>query len=98
MLAGVVDYVAEMISKTLLGVEAGKLAFFVNVASVATVLTLALLLIEPLGVEGACLALLVGSLVRMVGAAVSMAWLVGRDKSRIVHGRRSDDREASEPG
>ena len=98
MLAGVVDYVAEMISKTLLGVEAGKLAFFVNVASVATVLTLALLLIEPLGVEGACLALLAGSLVRMVCAAVSMAWLVGRDKSRVVHGRRSDDREASEPG
>jgi O-antigen/teichoic acid export membrane protein len=96
MLAGVFDYVAEMISKTLLGIQAGKLAFLVNVVSVATVLALALLLIGPLGVVGAGLALLVASLVRAVGAAASMAWLVGRDKSR-GGGRRNDDREASRP-
>lgn len=94
MLAGVLDYVAEMISKTLLGVQAGKLAFFVNVAAAATVLALALLLIGPLGVVGACLALLAASLVRMVCAAASMAWLVRLDKSRAIKEGRSDDREA----
>ena len=33
--AGVLDYIAEMISKTLLGVEAGRLASLVNVVAVA---------------------------------------------------------------
>ena len=32
--AGVLDYIAEMISKTLLGVQAGRLAFVVNVVAV----------------------------------------------------------------
>jgi O-antigen/teichoic acid export membrane protein len=98
MVAGVLDYVAEMISKTLLGVQAGKPAFLVNVASVVTALALAVLLIGPLGVTGACLALVAASLVRMVGAAISMAWLIRRDESRsAVDGDRPIGRGASGP-
>ena len=81
-LAGVLDYIAEMISKTLLGVQAGKLAFVVNVVAAVAALALALALIGPLGVFGACVALLIANSVRMIGAMTAIAWLITREKAR----------------
>jgi O-antigen/teichoic acid export membrane protein len=80
--AGVVDYVAEMISKTLLGVQAGRLASVVNFISVAAAAVLAFALIPQLGVFGACLALLIANLVRATGAVIAISWLIAREKSR----------------
>jgi O-antigen/teichoic acid export membrane protein len=91
MVAGVLDYVAEMISKTLLGVQSGKLAFLINVISVLAALGLALVLIEPLGVLGACLALLAANLVRVVSAVISMIWLIGHDRLRKKAGEQLAD-------
>ena len=71
-----------MISKTLLGVQAGRLAFVVNVAAVMAALALALTLIGPLGVFGACLALLIANSVRMMGAMTAIAWLITREKAK----------------
>ena len=82
VVAGVLDYIAEMISKTLLGVEAGKLAFVVNVVAVVVALVLALALIRPMGVLGACLALLIANLVRAIGAVVAIAWLIACERAR----------------
>jgi O-antigen/teichoic acid export membrane protein len=82
MVAGVLDYLAEMTSKTLLGVQSGRLAFLVNVISVAVALAAALAFIPPLGVLGACLALLLANLVRAAGAAISIVWLIGQEKFR----------------
>jgi O-antigen/teichoic acid export membrane protein len=91
MVAGVLDYVAEMISKTLLGVQSGKLAFLINVISVLAALGLALVFIEPLGVLGACLALLAANLVRVVSAVISMIWLIGHDRLRKKAGEQLAD-------
>ena len=82
VVAGVFDYIAEMISKTLLGVQSGKLAFVVNVVAVAVALVLALTLIGPMGVLGACLALLIANLVRAVGAVTAITWLIAREKAK----------------
>lgn len=81
-IAGVLDYIAEMTSKTLLGVQAGKLAFVVNVVAVMAALALAVTLIGPLGVFGACLALLISNLVRVIGAVTAIAWLVTRERAK----------------
>jgi O-antigen/teichoic acid export membrane protein len=78
----VLDYIAEMISKTLLGVRAGRLASAVNVVSVVVAAVLAFMLIGPLGVLGACLALLIANLVRAIGAVIAIAWLIADEKSR----------------
>ena len=80
--AGVLDYIAEMISKTLLGVQAGRLASVVNVVAVGVAAVLAFALIGTLGVLGACLALLVANLVRATGAVIAIAWLIAEEKSR----------------
>src|SRR5260370_33894392 len=80
--AGVLDYIAEMISKTLLGVQSGKLAFVVNVVAAAAALALALAFIGPLGVFGACLALLIANVVRLSGATTAIAWLITREKAK----------------
>ena len=80
--AGVVDYIAEMISKTLLGVQAGRLASVVNVVAVGVAAMLAFALIRTQGVLGACLALLIANLVRASGAAIAIAWLIADEKSR----------------
>jgi hypothetical protein len=87
-LAGVLDYIAEMISKTLLGVQAGKLAFVVNVVAAVAALALALALIGPLGVFGACVALLIANSVRMIGATTAIAWLISREKAKAQVGSR----------
>jgi O-antigen/teichoic acid export membrane protein len=80
--AGVLDYIAEMISKTLLGVQAGRLASVVNVVAVAAAAVLAFALIGPLGVLGACLALLIANLVRAIGAVIAITWLIADEKAR----------------
>jgi O-antigen/teichoic acid export membrane protein len=80
--AGVLEYIAEMISKTLLGVEAGRLASLVNVVAVGVVAVLAFALIGPFGVFGACLALLIANLVRAISAMIAIAWLTAGERSR----------------
>jgi len=79
--AGVLDYVAEMISKTLLGVEAGRLASAVNVVAFAVAAALAYALIDPLGVLGACLALVIANLVRMAGGVIVITMLISSERS-----------------
>ena len=81
-IAGVLEYIAEMISKTLLGVQAGKLAFLVNVVAAAVALVLALVLVGPMGVFGACVALLMANLVRVIGAVAAIGWLITRERAR----------------
>ena len=81
--AGVLDYIAEMISKTLLGVQAGRLASLVNVVAVVAAAVLAFVLIGPFGVFGACLALLIANLVRATGAVIAIAWLIANERSRV---------------
>ena len=80
--AGMLDYVAEMISKTLLGVEAGKLASLVNILAVAAAAVLAFALIGRLGVFGACLALLITNLVRATSAVIAIVWLIADERTR----------------
>jgi O-antigen/teichoic acid export membrane protein len=82
VVAYVLDYIAEMISKTLLGVEAGRFAFLVNIVAFIAAGLLAFALIGPLGVLGACLALVIASLVRATSAVIAIAWLIAREKSR----------------
>ena len=82
VIAGVLDYIAEMISKTLLGVEAGRLASLVNVVAVGAAAVLAFALIGPLGVFGACLALLIANLVRATGGLIAISWLIAKERSR----------------
>ncbi len=82
-IAGVADYIAEASSKTLLGVQAGRLASLVNVVAVAAAAVLAFVLIGRLGVFGACLGLLITSLVRAAGGVIAIAWLIARERSRV---------------
>ena len=82
--AGVLDYIADAANKTLLGVEAGRLASLVNVVAVAAAAVLAFALIGPLGVFGACLGLLIANLVRATGAVLAIAWLIADEKSRVL--------------
>ena len=82
VVAGVLDYIAEMISTTLLGVQSGRLAFLVNFVAAVAALGLALALIGPLGVLGACLALLIANLVRVIGAVIAIGWLITSEKAR----------------
>jgi O-antigen/teichoic acid export membrane protein len=82
VVAGILDYIAEMISKTLLGIQSGRLAFLVNVVAAVAALGLALALIGPLGVFGACLALLIANLMRVIGAVIAIGWLIASEKAR----------------
>jgi O-antigen/teichoic acid export membrane protein len=75
------DYIAEMLSNTLLGVRAGRLASLVNLVGFAAA-AVALPLILPFGVVGACLALLIANLVRIVAAWTAMKWLIANEGSR----------------
>jgi O-antigen/teichoic acid export membrane protein len=81
-IAGMLDYIAEMISKTLLGVEAGRAASAVNVLAVGVAAGLAFALIGPMGVVGACLSLVIANLVRMIGGAIAIRMLIGSARSR----------------
>lgn len=83
VIAGVLDYIAEMISKTLLGVQAGRLASLVNVTAVGAAAVLAFVLIGPFGVFGACLALLIANLIRAIGAVIAITWLIAKERSRV---------------
>jgi len=82
--AGVLDYIAEMISKTLLGIQAGRLASLVNVVAVGAAAVLAFALIGRLGVFGAYLSLLIANLVRAAGAVIAIAWLIADERSRAT--------------
>ena len=79
---GVFDYIAGMVCITLLGVQAGRLASGVNVVAVGTLAVLAVPLIGQLGVLGACVALLIANLVRAIGGAIALTWLIVHEKSR----------------
>jgi O-antigen/teichoic acid export membrane protein len=81
-LAGVLDYVAEMISKTLLGVQAGRVAFTVNALAVGVAAVLAFALVGQFGVLGACFALLIANLVRMIGGVIAITILIASERSR----------------
>ena len=76
------DYIAEMISKTLLGVEAGRLASLVNVAAVGVAAVLAFALIGRWACSARASALLIANLVRAIGAVIAIAWLIADEKSR----------------
>jgi O-antigen/teichoic acid export membrane protein len=80
--AGVIDYIAEMASKTLLGMQAGRMAFLINAVACIAALVLGLALIGPLGVVGACCALLLANLVRSVGGMVAIAWLIAQEREK----------------
>jgi O-antigen/teichoic acid export membrane protein len=80
--ANMLDYIAEMISKTLLGIQAGRLASAVNAVALGALAALAFALIGQFGVLGACVALLISNLVRAIGAAIAVAWLISHEKSR----------------
>lgn len=80
--AGVLDYVAEMISKTLLGVQAGRLAFVVNVVAFGVAAVLAFGLVGTLGVFGACLAMLLANLVRVAGGVIAIVRLITGETAR----------------
>ena len=75
-----IDYVAEMLNKTLLGVKSGKLAVFMNTASVATSFASFPLLVK-FGASGACLGLVLANAVRLVTAWIAIKWLIAREKS-----------------
>jgi O-antigen/teichoic acid export membrane protein len=80
--ANVVDYVAEMTSKILLGAQGGWLASMLNIVSIGAAAVLAFALIGPLGVIGACVALLIANIVRAIGALIAIVWLIVDQKSR----------------
>jgi O-antigen/teichoic acid export membrane protein len=80
-IAGVLDYIADAAIKTLLGVQAGRLASLCNAAGVVSAAVLAFPLISHLGVEGACLGLLIANLFRATGAMLAIIWLVAQEKS-----------------
>lgn len=91
VIAWAADYVAEMVGKTLLGVEAGRLASLVNLASLATAV-IALPLIVAFGVVGACLALAGANVVRLIAAWMAMSWLItnvqSQDEVALERGKR----------
>jgi O-antigen/teichoic acid export membrane protein len=82
--SGVLDYIADVANKTLLGVKAGRLASLPSIAAFAAAAVLAFALIGPLGVFGACLGLLIANLVRATGAVLAIAWLIAEEKSRMA--------------
>jgi O-antigen/teichoic acid export membrane protein len=82
-ISGVLDYIADVANKTLLGVKAGRLASLASVAAFAVAAVLAFALVPSWGVAGACVGLLLANLVRAVGAVLAIAWLIAEEKSRI---------------
>jgi O-antigen/teichoic acid export membrane protein len=81
--AGVLDYVADAATKTLFGVQAGRLASLVNAVGAAAAVVLAFTLIGHLGMVGACLGLLIANLVRAIGAVLAIAWLIAEERTRV---------------
>jgi O-antigen/teichoic acid export membrane protein len=78
IVAGAAEYIGEMISKTLLGVGAGRLAALITVLGLASaVLTLPLII--PFGVVGAALALAIANVVRLIVAWSAMRWLITKE-------------------
>jgi O-antigen/teichoic acid export membrane protein len=94
-LSSLLDYLAEVMSKTLLGVQAGKQAFFVNVTAVLVALALAVAFLGTYGVLGACASLVVANLVRVAGGALALSWLIRREKTDGRRGAAEDRAPAS---
>lgn len=88
VIAGVLDYTAEMIGKTLLGIRSGRLALLINGTAVAVAFGLGVPLVMAEGVLGACLALAAANLVRAVGAVIALLWRMAQqtriDAVRVV--------------
>jgi O-antigen/teichoic acid export membrane protein len=81
--AGLLEFITDVATKILLGVQAGRLASLCNAAGVVSAAVLAFALIGRWGVVGACLGLLITNLVRAIGAVLAIAWLIAEEKSRI---------------
>ena len=78
VVAGLAEYVGEMIGKVLLGIDAVRLATLVVVlGSAVTVLTLPLIVL--LGVVGAALAFAIANLIRLVAAWLALRWLIAKE-------------------
>jgi O-antigen/teichoic acid export membrane protein len=88
--AGVLEFITDVATKILLGVQAGRLASLVNAAGAATAAVLAFALIGRLGLVGACLGFLITNLVRAIGAVLAIVWLIAEEKSRIPGVAASD--------
>ncbi|MBS0524149.1 MAG: hypothetical protein JSS04_10990 [Proteobacteria bacterium] len=82
VVAGVLDYIAEVVGLTLLGVNSGKLAFAVNLMALLAALVLAAAFIGPLGILGACVALVGANLVRVIAGLIAIVWRIDRESSR----------------
>jgi O-antigen/teichoic acid export membrane protein len=78
VIAVAMEYVGEMIGKTLLGVGSGRLASLVIALGLATAV-LTLPLIMWFGVVGAALALAITNLIRLVIAWAALRWLISRE-------------------
>lgn len=74
------EYLGEMIAKTLLGAELGRLAFLTN-ATGAVAAFVAVPLIIPFGVLGACMAMAAANVVRLVCAWLILSWQLASEKS-----------------
>jgi len=71
------EYVGEMIAKTMLGADLGGSAFLVN-STGAIAAIIAVPLVIPYGVLGACLALVVANITRLLFAWLLMSWHLTR--------------------
>ena len=77
-----IDYVTEMLHKTLLGVKSGRLAVFMNIASAATAF-LSFPLLLRFGASGACLGLVLANTVRLITAWISIRFLIAKEKPEV---------------
>lgn len=78
VVAGLTEYIGEMIGKALLGIGAGRLASLVIVLGLAaSVLTVPLII--PLGVLGAALAVTIANVIRLFVAWLALRWLIAKE-------------------
>lgn len=85
VLAWAAHFIAEMIIRTLFGMEAGKLAMAVNIAGLLAAAILTVPLVLKLDVLGACFALLIANLVRLPVAWFALNWLIADERSERVN-------------
>ena len=83
-LAGLIDYVAEMTSKTMLGIEAGRLASMVNLISVVIAVFSGLAIIRAVRSGRGLCCLLLANVSRALGATAAIIWLIRRERSEFV--------------
>jgi O-antigen/teichoic acid export membrane protein len=83
-IAGMVGYAAEMICSYLHGVDATKLAFVVNSVSTIAAAVAAPPLVLSLGLNGACLALVLASGARIAASQMILARMLADDRPRLA--------------